>query len=122
MNFRLNITPDWSLLNSADDITINGCVTGLGCIESSFLCHTCPCITDYQSPDLPALSVCLQYLTQVEVSVGWNHLVNLADWSSSCREYVIPGAYVEINQRTGIFVWIQHFPQTERRFIVFGSF
>lgn len=59
-------------MNSADDIAINGCVTGLGCIESSFLCQTCPCITDYQNPDLPALAVCLQYLIQVEVSTGWS--------------------------------------------------
>ncbi|XP_011145031.2 uncharacterized protein C05D11.1 [Harpegnathos saltator] len=63
---KLSVTSDWSLMNSADDIAISGCITGLGCIESSFLCQTCPCITDYHSPDLPALTVCLQYLTQVE--------------------------------------------------------
>lgn len=69
MNFRLNVTADWLLMNPAEDITLNGCVTGLGCIESSFFCQTCPGISDYQSPDLPALAVCLQYLTQTEVSL-----------------------------------------------------
>jgi len=56
-------------MNSSEDISINGCVTGLGCIETSFLYQTCPCITDYQHPDLPALRVCLQYLTQAEVDI-----------------------------------------------------
>lgn len=68
INSRLNATVDWALMNPADDISINGCVTGLGCIESSFLFQTCPSITDYHNPDLPALAVCLQYLIQTEVS------------------------------------------------------
>ncbi|GAB1870040.1 hypothetical protein CAJAP_11119 [Camponotus japonicus] len=63
---KLNVTADWLLMNPAEDITLNGCVTGLGCIESSFFCQTCPGISDYQSPDLPPLAVCLQYLTQTE--------------------------------------------------------
>jgi len=55
-------------MNPADDISMNGCVTGLGCIESSFLFQTCPSVTDYHNADLPALAVCLQYLIQTEVS------------------------------------------------------
>lgn len=67
-HFRLNITADWTLMNPADSITIGGCVTGLGCEDSSFMYQMCPCITNYQDPDLPALYVCLQYFTQTEVS------------------------------------------------------
>ncbi|EZA55862.1 hypothetical protein X777_04081 [Ooceraea biroi] len=63
---NLNSTPDWALTNSFEDIPINGCITGVGCIESSFLSQVCPCINDYQHPDLPALKVCLKYLTQAE--------------------------------------------------------
>jgi len=41
-------------------------LVGLGSCESSFLSRTTPCITDPKSPDLPALMLAIQYLTQLE--------------------------------------------------------
>ena len=63
---KLEVTPDSALMNSPNEVSVNGCVTGLGAIESSFLCQSCQCINDYESPDLAALLVCLQYLIQLE--------------------------------------------------------
>lgn len=44
----------------------HGTVVGLGCIESAFLYHAAPCIDNFSDPDLPALMLFLQYLTQLE--------------------------------------------------------
>lgn len=63
---KLEAIPDSTLINSPDEIPFRGCVTGLGSIESSYLCQCCPCISDYQSPDLAPLLVCIKYLTQLE--------------------------------------------------------
>ncbi|XP_076754478.1 uncharacterized protein C05D11.1 [Xylocopa sonorina] len=63
---KLEAIPDATLINSPDEISFKGCVTGLGCIESSYLCQSCPCINDYHSSDLAPLLVCLKYLTQLE--------------------------------------------------------
>lgn len=63
---KLSVTPDWTFIHPEEEIPLKGCVTGLGCIESSFLSQSCPCINDCQSPDLAPLLVCLQYLTQLE--------------------------------------------------------
>ncbi|XP_017886890.1 uncharacterized protein C05D11.1-like [Ceratina calcarata] len=63
---KLEAIPDAALLNAMDEIPSKGCVTGLGSIESSYLRQTCPCVNDYQSPDLAPLLVCLKYLTQLE--------------------------------------------------------
>lgn len=63
---KLNVISDWALMKHAEEIPIKGCITGLGCIESSFLSQCCPCVNDYESPDLAPLLVCLQYLTQLE--------------------------------------------------------
>lgn len=43
-----------------------GTVVGLGCIESAFLYHAAPSISSFSDPDLPALMLFLQYLTQLE--------------------------------------------------------
>lgn len=63
---KLEAIPDSALINSPDEIPFKGCVTGLGSIESSYLCQSCSCINDYHSPDLAPLLVCIQYLTQLE--------------------------------------------------------
>ncbi|XP_054014823.1 uncharacterized protein C05D11.1-like isoform X1 [Hylaeus anthracinus] len=63
---KLQVTPDSVYINPLKEIPIKGCVTGLGCIESSFLSQSCQCINDYKHPDLASLLVCLQYLTQLE--------------------------------------------------------
>jgi len=41
-------------------------LAGLGSCESAFLSRTTPSITDPRSPDLPALMLAIQYLTQLE--------------------------------------------------------
>ena len=66
--YRLEAIPDSTLINSPDEIPFKGCVTGLGCIESSYLCQSCPCINDYHNLDLAPLLVCIKYLTQLEVN------------------------------------------------------
>lgn len=43
-----------------------GTVVGLGCIESAFLYHSCPCIKSFSDPDLAPILLFLQYLTQLE--------------------------------------------------------
>ncbi|KAL2723884.1 uncharacterized protein V1478_008397 [Vespula squamosa] len=62
----LNVTSDWQLMNLSKDVSLKGCVTGLGCIDSSFLVQSCQSINDFQHEDLAALFVCLQYLNQTE--------------------------------------------------------
>ncbi|CAK9798548.1 Uncharacterized protein C05D11.1 [Anthophora plagiata] len=63
---KLEATPDSKLIKSPDEIAFHGCVTGLGCIESSYLRQSCQSINNYQSPDLAPLLVCLEYLIQLE--------------------------------------------------------
>ncbi|XP_011314165.1 uncharacterized protein C05D11.1 [Fopius arisanus] len=63
---KLQILPDWKLINSKEEIKLQGCVLGLGCVDSAFLSQTCACINDFEHPDLAPLLVCLQYLTQLE--------------------------------------------------------
>ena len=41
-------------------------ITGLGSCDSSFLSRTAPSLTDPQHPDLPAVMLAIQYLTQLE--------------------------------------------------------
>lgn len=43
-----------------------GTVVGLGCTESAYLYHTVSSITSFEDPNLPALLLFLQYLTQLE--------------------------------------------------------
>ncbi|KAJ8921035.1 hypothetical protein NQ315_015831 [Exocentrus adspersus] len=60
---KLNVTPDYKLL---DFSPLNGCIIGMGCLESSFFYQSTKSITSYTDPDLPALMLYLQYLTQAE--------------------------------------------------------
>lgn len=66
-SIRLKIVPDHTLINPLEKIALNGCVTGLGCIESAYMVQCTPCIKDVMHPDKAALLVYLQYLTQLEV-------------------------------------------------------
>lgn len=50
-----------------------GTVVGLGCTESAYLYHTVSSITSFEDPDLPALLLFLQYLTQLEGSL-WRQI------------------------------------------------
>ncbi|CAD7087874.1 unnamed protein product [Hermetia illucens] len=66
-NYSANIIPDWKVIKPEGIIPeIQGTVVGLGCIESAFLFHAAPSINDFMHPDLPALMLYLQYLTQLE--------------------------------------------------------
>lgn len=41
-------------------------IVGVGSVESNYLIQTAPGIRNFQDPDIPALRVCLSYLTQLE--------------------------------------------------------
>lgn len=43
-----------------------GSVVGIGCCESAFLFQSTPSIRSFSDPDLPALMLFMQYLTQLE--------------------------------------------------------
>ena len=43
-----------------------GVIAGVGSVESSFLVQTTPCPVGFNDPDLPAIMVYIQYLTQLE--------------------------------------------------------
>ncbi|XP_046995924.1 uncharacterized protein C05D11.1-like isoform X1 [Schistocerca americana] len=63
---QLAVTPDWSLLVPPSECIGKGCVVGLGCVESCFLCQTTTSIKTFDDPDLAPLLLFLQYLTQLE--------------------------------------------------------
>ncbi|XP_043476736.1 uncharacterized protein C05D11.1-like [Leptopilina heterotoma] len=63
---KLKIHADHEFINPLGNIALNGCVTGLGCIESAFMVQCTPSIKDFMHPDKAALMVYLQYLTQLE--------------------------------------------------------
>lgn len=66
--FSVVITPDWKLLLPPTDGVANLWIIGMGCLESSFFYQTAPSINSQNDPNLPALLVYMQYLTQAEVS------------------------------------------------------
>ncbi|KAJ8960912.1 hypothetical protein NQ318_020211 [Aromia moschata] len=51
-------TPDYKLLRPSS--AVNGCIIGMGCLESSFFYQTTRSITDHHDPDLPPLMLYLQ--------------------------------------------------------------
>ncbi|XP_033227850.1 uncharacterized protein C05D11.1-like [Belonocnema kinseyi] len=64
---KLHIIPDNALIKAEEEIALNGCVTGLGCIESAYMVQCSNVhIKDYLHQDLAPLLVYLQYLTQTE--------------------------------------------------------
>lgn len=70
-NFKnaLRVIPDWMEFNYKGfglKNGVNGTVIGMGSVESAFLFHTVEAINNFLSPDLPALMLYLQYLTQLE--------------------------------------------------------
>lgn len=64
----MNVTADSKLITPLGETKSNGCVVGMGCIESSFLYHVTPSISTYDDLDVPALLIYLQYITQLEAS------------------------------------------------------
>lgn len=62
---KLNVTPDYSLLKHLNDYN-QGCVVGIGSLESSNFFQTAPSIHSKNDTDLAALRVFINYLTQLE--------------------------------------------------------
>lgn len=67
--FRLTVTPDSKFKKELIDPS-QGCIVGLGSLESSFFIQTTSSISSYDDPDLPALMLYLQYLIQTEVRIA----------------------------------------------------
>lgn len=66
---ELRVIPDWREMNYKGfglKNGVNGTVIGMGSVESAFLFHAVEALNNFLSPDLPALMVYLQYLTQLE--------------------------------------------------------
>ncbi|XP_044752458.1 uncharacterized protein C05D11.1-like [Coccinella septempunctata] len=61
----LTYTRDYELIETGER-NITGCIIGMGCLESSFFIQSARTITDPEDPDVPALNLFLQYLTQAE--------------------------------------------------------
>ncbi|GAB0090020.1 Peptidase_M16 domain-containing protein [Sergentomyia squamirostris] len=69
LNLRqLTLITDWCLMDTETKLADGtvGTVVGLGCVEGAFLIQAAPAIRDFMDPDLPALLLFLQYLTQLE--------------------------------------------------------
>lgn len=65
---HLPITFDSALLNLEGNLAkeFTGTVVGIGCVESGFLFSSSPGITNFMDPDLSAILLYLQYLSQLE--------------------------------------------------------
>lgn len=63
---KLHVTDDWTLILDPNKDSNRSCVVALGCIESSFLCQTTPCVRDFSDKNFAPILVFLQYLTQPE--------------------------------------------------------
>ncbi|KAF5295450.1 hypothetical protein FQA39_LY13111 [Lamprigera yunnana] len=62
----LNITPDWQLLATEPPYGLSHCLVGMGCLESTEFQQTTRSISSYDDPDMSAVMVYAQYLTQAE--------------------------------------------------------
>ncbi|KAK6619201.1 hypothetical protein RUM44_003583 [Polyplax serrata] len=65
VKMKYSVVNDYVHMNN-NESEGNGCLVGLGCVDSAFLCQTVSTIRDFNDPDLPALLVFIQYVTQVE--------------------------------------------------------
>lgn len=67
-NQKLPVALDSTLMdiNGHLDAAYTGTIVGVGCIESGFMFHTSPGITSFMDPDMPAILLYLQYLSQLE--------------------------------------------------------
>lgn len=65
----LRLTPDWTMMDYKGlglSDGINGTVVGMGSLETACLYHGVQCINDFNSTDIPALRLYLQYFSQLE--------------------------------------------------------
>ncbi|XP_055692741.1 uncharacterized protein C05D11.1-like [Lutzomyia longipalpis] len=65
---KLTVVNDWTLMDVVSQLPDGtvGTVVGLGCVEGAYFIQAAPAIRDFMDPDLPALLLFLQYLTQLE--------------------------------------------------------
>ncbi|XP_057672406.1 uncharacterized protein C05D11.1-like isoform X1 [Diorhabda carinulata] len=63
--YKLSVTPDYDLLKKLKGSN-QGCVVGIGSLESSNFFQTAPSIHSKNDPDLAALRVFINYLAQLE--------------------------------------------------------
>lgn len=65
---RMKIRPDKLYLSSPlGSGKYKSCVVGMANVDSAYLYHCCASIDDFMHPDLPALLVFVQFITQLEV-------------------------------------------------------
>lgn len=64
----LKVIPEWKHMNKGFDLKdgSRGTVIGMGSVENAIMFHVVESINDYNSPDLPALMLHLQYFSQFE--------------------------------------------------------
>ncbi|XP_064646790.1 uncharacterized protein C05D11.1-like [Lineus longissimus] len=61
---EISIVPSYELYNEMSNL--HGLICGVGSVESSYLTQSVPCVQSFEDPDLPAIMVYIQYLTQLE--------------------------------------------------------
>lgn len=71
--FRPSPVPDWKLLRPPVEGSLNHTIIGMGCLDNSQFYQTVPSINRYDDPDMPALLLYAQYLTQAEGPL-WRHI------------------------------------------------
>ncbi|KAF5298438.1 hypothetical protein FQR65_LT01217 [Abscondita terminalis] len=62
----LNVIPDWKYLATDEEQKLSHCIIGMGCLEASEFLQSTAGIKAYDDPDMPAVMVYAQYLTQAE--------------------------------------------------------
>lgn len=95
--FRLTVTPDSKFKKELIDPS-QGCIVGLGSLESSFFIQTTSSISSYDDPDLPALMLYLQYLIQTEVRIA------ALNYRLLLKKHCFLGTNVETNPRKRLFL------------------
>lgn len=69
---RLNVVPDRDVMTDPQSVSNSGEIVGTD-TESSFLFQLSPGVTDYNDKDFAALTVALEYCTQIE-GLMWNRV------------------------------------------------
>ncbi len=68
--YRVQIPPDHFYCSPQIGKKVKSCIVGMSSADTSFLHHCTASIKDFHHPDLPALLVFIEYITQLEVGFG----------------------------------------------------